>query len=151
MAPPGQDTLTAIVPVGHLKDDGGQDWGELRDQARRHVFRRLRTLGIDDLEAHLKFEATYTPVSWARRYNLAKGSTHGLSHRLTQMACFRPANRHPRYRNLYFVGASTHPGTGVPTAMVSGRLVAARIADELDGSQSAEEGAPRGGEPWKPW
>jgi phytoene desaturase len=133
MAPPGQDTLTAIVPVGHLRATGGQNWGELRDTARQHVLRRLRTLGVTDLEAHIKFEETCTPLSWAKRYNLLKGSTHGLSHRLTQMACFRPANRHPRYHNLYFVGASTHPGTGVPTAMVSGRLVARRIEEELCG------------------
>jgi len=138
MAPNGQDTLTAIVPVGHLSDDGeqakqscGQDWNELRDDARKHVFRRLRILGITDLESHIKFEETYTPLSWRNRYNLMRGSTHGLSHRLTQMAYFRPSNRHPRYRNLYFVGASTHPGTGIPTAMVSGRLVSERIMDDL--------------------
>lgn len=131
MAPPAQDTLTAIVPVGHLREDGSQDWAGLRDRAREHVFRRLRCLGITDLEAHIKFEETYTPVSWAERHNLAKGSTHGLSHKLTQMAYFRPSNRHRRYRNLYFVGASTHPGTGVPTAMVSGRHVAERIRADL--------------------
>ncbi len=134
MAPPGQDTLTAIVPVGHLSENGEQDWDELRDEARQQVFRRLRTLGITDLEAHIKFEETYTPLSWRKRYNLVKGSTHGLSHTLTQMAYFRPSNRHPRYRNLYFVGASTHPGTGMPTAMVSGRLVSERILDELNES-----------------
>jgi phytoene desaturase len=133
MAPPGGDTLTAIVPVGHMSENGEQDWGVLRDEARKHVFRRLRTLGISDIEAHIKFEVTYTPLSWAERYNLMKGSTHGLSHTLTQMAYFRPSNRHGRYQNLYFVGASTHPGTGVPTAMVSGRLVAGRIRDELYG------------------
>jgi phytoene desaturase len=132
MAPRGEDTLTAIVPVGHLNEDGDQDWGELRDEARRQVFRRLRTLGIGDIEEHIKFEETYTPLSWRKRYNLVKGATHGLAHTLTQMAYFRPSNRHPRYRNLYFVGASTHPGTGVPTAMVSGRLVSERIMDELD-------------------
>jgi phytoene dehydrogenase-like protein len=131
MAPPGQDTLTAIVPVGHLSDDGAQDWGELRDRARQHVFRRLRTVGITDIEAHIKFEEWSTPVSWAEQHNLAKGSTHGLSHTLTQLAYFRPSNRHRRYRNLYFVGASTHPGTGVPITMVSGRLAAKRIVDEL--------------------
>jgi phytoene desaturase len=130
MAPPGQDTLTAIVPVGHMSDNGGQNWGELLDKARQQVFRRLCSLGISDLEAHLKFEETCTPPSWAKRYNLMKGSTHGLSHRLTQMACFRPSNRHPHYRNLYFVGASTHPGTGIPTAMVSGRLVSERILED---------------------
>lgn len=132
MAPPGQDTVTAIVPVGHMSDGGGQDWGELRDRARQHVFRRLWAAGITDIETHIKFEESYTPVSWAERHNLAKGSTHGLSHKLTQMAYFRPSNRHRRYRNLYFVGASTHPGTGVPITMVSGRLAARRIVDELD-------------------
>jgi len=138
MAPPGQDTLTAIVPVGHLSENGeqaeqscGQDWGKLRDDARKHIFRRLRTLGITNLESHIKFEETYTPLSWHKRYNLMKGSTHGLSHRLTQMAYFRPSNQHSHYRNLYFVGASTHPGTGMPTAMVSGRLVSKRIMDDL--------------------
>jgi phytoene desaturase len=131
MAPPGQDTVTAIVPVGHLSDGGGQDWGAARDRARQHVFRRLRAVGITDIETHIKFEESYTPVSWAERHNLAKGSTHGLSHKLTQLAYFRPSNRHRRYRNLYFVGASTHPGTGVPITMVSGRLAAKRILDEL--------------------
>lgn len=131
MAPPGEDTLTAIVPVGHLSDDGKQDWAVLRDRAREHVFRRLRAVGVTDIGAHIKFEESYTPVSWARQHNLAKGATHGLSHKLTQMACLRPSNRHPRYRNLYFAGASTHPGTGVPMAMISGRLVAQRVAAEV--------------------
>ena len=131
MAPAGQDTITAIVPVGHLGEKEEKDWAELRDTARRHVFRRLASVGITDLEAHIKFETNYTPLSWRKRYNLMKGATHGLCHNLTQLAYFRPANRHPQYRNLYFVGASTHPGTGLPTAMISGRLVARRILDEL--------------------
>jgi phytoene desaturase len=131
MAPPGQDTLIAIVPVGHLSKNGDQDWCAIRDQARRHVFRRLATLGITDIEQHIKFETTFTPLSWRKRYNLVKGSTHGLSHNLTQLGYFRPSNRHPRYHNLYFVGASTHPGTGLPTVLVSGRLTAQRIMDEM--------------------
>ena len=133
MAPQGQDTLIAIVPVGHLSDHSDQDWASIRDAARQHVFRRLRTLGITDLEEHIKFEVNYTPLSWKKRYNLMKGSTHGLCHNLTQLAYFRPSNKHARYHNLYFVGASTRPGTGLPTAMVSGRLAAARIMDEMIG------------------
>jgi phytoene desaturase len=133
MSPPDQDTLIAVVPVGHLSENGSQDWDNLTDQARGHVFRRLALMGITDLEAHIKFEISFTPLSWRKRYNLMKGSTHGLSHNLTQLAYFRPSNRHPRYGNLYFVGASTRPGTGIPTAMVSGRLVARRIMDELEG------------------
>jgi len=132
MAPQGQDTLIAIVPVGHLSENGDQDWGAIRDRARQHVFRRLATLGITDLEAHIKFETTFTPLSWRKRYNLVKGSTHGLCHNLTQLGYFRPSNRHPRYHNLYFVGASTHPGTGLPTAMVSGRLSAQRMMDDWE-------------------
>ena len=132
MAPEGQDTVIGIVPVGHMSENGGQDWAEIRDEARRQVFRRLRTLGITDLEEHIKFEVNYTPLSWKKRYNLMKGSTHGLCHNLMQLGYFRPSNKHSRYHNLYFVGASTHPGTGLPTAMVSGRLAAQRMLDELD-------------------
>lgn len=131
MAPEGQDTLIAIVPVGHMSANGGQDWAAIRDCAREHVFRRLRSIGITDLEQHIKFEVNYTPLSWKKRYNLMKGSTHGLCHNLAQLGYLRPANRHARYSNLYFVGASTHPGTGLPTAMVSGRLAAARMMDEM--------------------
>ena len=131
MAPAGQDTMIAIVPVGHMSENGEQDWNRLRDAARGQVFRRLSLLGINDLESHIKFEINFTPPSWRKRYNLVKGSTHGLCHNLTQLGYFRPDLQHPRYRNLYFAGASTRPGTGMPTAMVSGRQAAQRIMDEL--------------------
>jgi phytoene dehydrogenase-like protein len=108
-----------------------QDWDDIRDRARQAVFDRLAILGITDLPAQLKFEVNYTPLSWRKRYNLMKGSTHGLAHTLTQLGYFRPHNRHPRYHNLYFVGASTHPGTGVPTALISARLVATRVMEDL--------------------
>jgi phytoene desaturase len=130
-APVGEDTLIAIVPVGHLLEEDTQDWVQIRDEARQAVFKRLALVGITDLEAHLKFEVNYTPLSWYKRYNLTKGATHGLAHTLLQLGYLRPQNRHPHYRNLYFVGASTHPGTGVPTALVSARLVANRIRDEF--------------------
>jgi phytoene desaturase len=131
MAPEGQDTLIAIVPVGHMSENGDQDWAAIRNQARQHVFRRLRLLGIHDLEEHIKFEMNLTPLSWRKRYNLAKGSTHGLCHNLTQLGYFRPDYQHPRYANLYFTGASTRPGTGLPSAMLSGRQSAQRIMDDL--------------------
>lgn len=130
-APPDQDTLIAVVPVGHLDSAGSQDWKTLRSQARVAVRKRLALLGITDLDAHLKFEVSYTPLSWRHRYNLANGSTHGLAHTLMQLGYFRPHNRHAQYRNLYFVGASTHPGTGVPTALISAHQVAERITDEF--------------------
>jgi phytoene desaturase len=136
LAPPGQDTLTAIVPVAHLAADGTQDWPELRARARQAALRRLVSIGEADLAAHIKFEVNFTPLSWQNRYNLVRGATHGLSHTLTQMAYFRPANRHPRLHNVYFVGASTHPGTGVPTALISGRLTAERLVQDQNHGSS---------------
>ncbi|MCL4267037.1 MAG: phytoene desaturase [Anaerolineae bacterium] len=130
MAPPGEDTITAIVPVGHLDETGEQDWPTMRAQARRAVFERLTHLGMGDLPDHIKFEVNYTPLSWRKRYNLVKGATHGLGHNLTQLGYLRPHNRHAHYHNLYFVGASTHPGTGVPTALVSARHTAVRLLEE---------------------
>ena len=132
MAPADEDTLIAIIPVGHMSANGDPDWTGMREGARRQVLRRLSLLGIDDLEANIKFEVCYDPPEWHRRYNLMKGSTHGLCHNLMQLGYFRPHNRHAHYRNLYFCGASTHPGTGLPTAMVSGRLAAERMKDEWE-------------------
>ncbi|HRQ39137.1 MAG TPA: phytoene desaturase family protein [Chloroflexota bacterium] len=132
MAPPGEDTITAIVPVGHLDETGEQDWPAIRAQARQAVFERLSRLGMADLPAHIKFETNYTPLSWRKRYNLVKGATHGLGHNLTQLGYLRPHNRDAHYHNLYFVGASTHPGTGVPTALVSARHTAVRLLEELE-------------------
>ena len=131
MAPTGQDTLIAVIPVGHMNEHETYTWKALIAQARQVVFRRLALLGITDLEAHIKFEMCFTPLSWHRRYNLVRGATHGLCHNLMQLGYFRPGNRHPRYHNLYFVGASTHPGTGMPTAMISARLTARRMLEDF--------------------
>jgi phytoene desaturase len=131
MAPDGQDTIIAIVPVCHMSENGNQNWSAMRDKARQEVFRRLRTQNIYDLEEHIKFEVNFTPLSWQKRYNLVKGSTHGLCHSLFQLAYFRPDFSHPSIENMYFVGASTRPGTGMPSAMVSGRQSAQRIMDDF--------------------
>ena len=131
MAPAGEDTLIAVVPVGHMHDHEDYDWKALITQARQMVFRRLALLGITHLERHIKFETCFTPLSWRKRYNLVRGATHGLCHNLMQLGYFRPSNRHPCYHNLYFVGASTHPGTGIPTALISARLTAHRMLEDF--------------------
>jgi len=136
MAPAGQDTITAIVPVGHMSEKEDQDWAAVRDQARQQVFRRLQSLGISDISEHIKFEINFTPLSWHKRYNLVKGSTHGLCHNLTQLGYFRPDFQHPKFNNLYFVGASTRPGTGLPTAIISGRMSAQRIIKDTLGQEA---------------
>ena len=117
----------AVVPVGHLDDTTSQDWPGIQNRARQIVLQRLAQIGVKDLERHIKFEMSYTPLDWRERYNLVKGSTLGLGHNLTQMGYLRPHNRHARYRNLYFVGASTRPGSGVAAVLVSARLTTERV------------------------
>jgi phytoene desaturase len=130
-APAGHDTLYLAVPVGQISDRNPQDWPGIQARARSFILDRLAQLGMADVEKHIKVELKFGPQDWQRRYNLTRGSAHGLSHKLTQMAYFRPHNRHKRYRNLYFVGASTHPGTGVPTVLVSARLTTQRILEDM--------------------
>ena len=136
-APAGQDTLMVLVPVGHLEGDANQNWGALQARARAAVLERLAKMGIRELEQHLKFEVSYTPQDWQTRYNLAKGAAFGLSHNFMQVGYLRPQNRHPRYRNLYFAGGSTHPGTGLPLVLISARLTTERILKEVDAPQPA--------------
>ncbi len=132
-APEGDDTLMALVPVGHLSEEIEQDWDALTARARSTVLRRLRELDVTDLDEHLKFEVVYTPETWQGLYNLAKGAAFGLSHNFTQVGFLRPQNRHRRYKNLYFVGASTHPGTGLPIVLLSAKLTAERVLKERGG------------------
>lgn len=130
-APSGQDTLFVLVPVGHLDENVPQDWEVLRARARTTVLQRLAKMGIRDLEQHLKFEVSYTPRDWLTLYNLEKGAAFSLSHNFMQVGYLRPQNQHHRYRNLYFVGGSTHPGTGLPMVLISARLTTERIMDRV--------------------
>jgi len=131
-APLGQDTLMVLVPAGHLDTGIDQDWHKLQARARSAVINRLSaSVGVVDLEQHLKFEVSYTPCDWLSMYNLAKGAAFGLSHNFMQVGYLRPHNRHHRYSNLYFVGSSTHPGTGLPMVLLSARLTTERILKEI--------------------
>jgi phytoene dehydrogenase-like protein len=128
--------------VGHIDDNAPQDWEAIQRRARQVVLRRLARIGVNDLKEHIKFEVSYTPRDWLNRYNLSRGSTLGLGHNLTQMGYLRPRNRHERYRNLYFVGASTHPGSGLPAVLLSARFVTERVLEDA--------GVPRAVRVWTP-
>jgi phytoene desaturase len=137
-APIGQDTLMVLVPAGHLTTGTTQDWDALQARARSAVIHRLAaSTGIVDLEQHLKCEVSYTPQDWLSLFNLAKGAAFGLSHNFMQVGYLRPHNRHHTYRNLYFVGSSTHPGTGLPMVLLSARLTTERILKESGVSNAA--------------
>jgi len=130
-APEGQDSLSVLIPVGHLDASKNQDWDQIRDMARQRVINRLKKLGFSDIEDHIKFELCCLPGTWESMVNVSRGATFGsLGHNLTQMGYFRPHNRHNRYKNLYFAGGSTHPGNGIPLVLLSAKLTSERILKE---------------------
>ena len=126
-APENEDTLSIIVPVGHINDEE-QNWNVLQDHARESVIKRLKKEGMKDIDQHIKFEICYNPKSWMTIFNLSKGSVFGsLSHNLMQMGYMRPHNQHKKYKNLFFVGGSTHPGNGIPMVLLSAKLTTEKI------------------------
>jgi phytoene desaturase len=130
-APPGEDTLSIIIPSGNLNELDNQNWTELKNAARTSVISRLKERGLTDIENHIKFEICYLPQTWQGLLNLTRGATFGsLGHNIFQMGYFRPHNRHKKYRNLYFTGGSTHPGNGIPLVLISARLTSERIIKE---------------------
>lgn len=138
-APHGEDTLYVLVPVGHLDESLQQDWTALVHRARETVFQRIAAqIGVNDLKEHIKFEIVYTPLEWQEQFNLVKGAAFGLSHNFMQVGYLRPRNRHARYKNLYFAGASTHPGTGLPIVLLSAKLTTERILLE-SGNKGKEQ------------
>jgi phytoene dehydrogenase-like protein len=129
-APEDGDALMVLVPTGHMDASQAQDWPALQDHARNWVFKRLAEIGLDDVEERIVLEETLTPPDYREIWNLTKGAAFGLSHNVLQVGYLRPHNRHRRYRNLYFAGASTHPGTGLPIVLLSARLAEERILRE---------------------
>jgi phytoene desaturase len=130
-APANYDTLSVTVAVGHIDKKYKQEWDKMRDHARKEVIKRLVRQGLTDIEDHIKFEVCYLPESWENACNISRGSVFGsLGHNIFQMGYFRPHNRHDKYKNLYFVGGSTHPGNGIPNVLLSAKLVSERILKE---------------------
>jgi hypothetical protein len=79
------------------------------------VLARLKRAGVEISEEDIVGEFVLTPTEWRDKYGLYRGSSFGLSHRMTQLVALRPANRDPRIKNLFFVGASTSPGKFMST------------------------------------
>lgn len=129
-APEGQDSISIIIPSGNYMEDE-QNWTTLKNVARNAVIKRLKQLGLSDIEENIKFEICYLPQTWKAAFNISRGATFGsLGHNIFQMGYFRPHNRHDKYRNLYFAGGSTHPGNGIPLVLLSALLTSERIFKE---------------------
>ena len=130
-APQNEDSVSIVIPVGHIDYKKQQDWNSIKSNLRIGVIDRLKKAGMKDIEQHIKFEICYLPGTWKSAYNITKGAVFGsLNHNTMQMGYFRPHNRHDHYKNLYFVGGSTHPGNGVPLVLLSAKLTTERILKE---------------------
>ncbi len=123
-APEGCESLFFVCPVPDLRYK--PDWSD-RDRIVDSVIDDFSTRIGKDIGPEIVSRTIYTPVEWQHQYNLHRGSGLGLSHKMTQIGGFRPKNFDEQFRNVFYVGASTVPGTGLPMAMISSKLAFQRI------------------------
>ena len=124
LAPPGCDAFYVLSPVPHL--DGGIDWAKEAEPYRRAIAARLSETVLPDLDSQVSTSRIMTPLDFQDHLLSFRGAAFGMEPILSQSAWFRPHNRSEDVKNLYLVGAGTHPGAGLP-----GVLSSARILDTL--------------------
>src|ERR671912_851200 len=128
MAPEGMENLFVLVPVPHLGPN--VDWDRDGDAFREKVYGLLeRRCGLD--RDRVVYEKVRTPLDWRDEYNLEEGAAFGIGHGIFQVGYSRPPMVSKAVQGMYFVGASTRPGTGVPLVTIGARLVADRIGREI--------------------
>lgn len=133
-APAGKDAVIVLVLVENLGYANEEfDDTNLVSYAREHVIssieKRTGAIGFNKLVDH---ESVNTPSTWQEAFNSEKGGLFGLDHSLFNILSFRPKIKHDNVDGVYFVGASTHPGAGVPTCLAGARLTAERVLEDLE-------------------
>ena len=126
MAPEGCEGFYVLSPVPHL--DSGTDWNEMAPKYRDAIMNFLEENYLPDLQENIIAEHYIDPFHFRDVLNSYKGSAFSVEPILTQSAWFRPHNKSEDVDNLYFVGAGTHPGAGLP-----GVLSSSIIAQDLIG------------------
>ena len=121
LAPPGCDTFYALAPVPHL--EAGFDWETGAEAYRQAVAERLEETVMPGLRESVVSSRVMTPKDFESRYNAYLGAGFGPEPLLWQSAWFRPHNRSEEVAGLYMVGASTHPGAGIPGVIASARVL----------------------------
>jgi phytoene desaturase len=121
LAPDGCDTFYVLSPVPNLLSR--VDWAEKAEPYRRSIARFLSATVLPDLEENIVTSRMLTPQDFQDRLLAYRGAAFGLEPILTQSAWFRPHNRSEDVKNLYFVGAGTHPGAGLPGVLSSARVL----------------------------
>jgi phytoene desaturase len=123
-APEGCESLIIVVPVSDLRYKS--NWDDKEAFAMRLIDDLSKRTGFD-IKSNLLTHRVMSPQDWANSFNLHRGSGLGLTHDLTQIGAFRPKNQDEKFKNVYYVGASTTPGTGLPMVVISSKLATERI------------------------
>ncbi|CAN5904057.1 phytoene desaturase [soil metagenome] len=129
LAPPGCDSFYVLSPVPHL--GGDTDWGEMAGPYRDAIVAYLEKRYMPGLSASIVTERVIDPRHFRDTLNSYLGSAFSVEPILTQSAWFRPHNRSEDVGNLYFAGAGTHPGAGIPGVLSSGKIVAELIGQSV--------------------
>ena len=123
LAPPGCETMYILAPMPNLA--AKVDWNVAAPLLRNQIVRHLEVeLGITGFAEAIAVERMFTPPDFARTFNSHLGAAFGIEPTLLQSAYLRPHNRSSDLPGLYFVGAGTHPGAGLPGVVLSARIVA---------------------------
>ncbi|MGA7719710.1 MAG: phytoene desaturase family protein [Ignavibacteriaceae bacterium] len=126
-APDGCENLFILCPVPDLRFK--PNWDDSEELAGNIINDLSARVGFD-INANIITKKILTPRDWADKLNLYQGSGLGLAHGMNQVGAFRPSNKDEIFSNLYYVGASTAPGTGLPMVIISSKLVTERILND---------------------
>lgn len=129
MAPPGNDCWYALVPVPNQAS--GIDWATEAGPFRDRVMKFLEDHYLPELSRHLVTERVFTPLDFETSLNSYLGSGFSFEPVFTQSAWFRPHNLSEDVDNLYFAGAGTHPGAGVPGVLSSAKIVERLVCERI--------------------
>lgn len=127
MAPAGGDAFYVLAPVPN--NASGIDWAVEGPRYKARIMEFLERNYLPDLSNHLATERVFTPADFETRLNSHLGSAFSVEPILTQSAWFRPHNRSEDVENLYFTGAGTHPGAGLPGVLSSAKIVEQLIGE----------------------
>ncbi len=130
LAPPGCSAFYALSPVPHL-GKASIDWRVEGPRYRDRILEYLERRCIPGLRENLVTTRIFTPADFEKELNAHVGSAFSLEPVLTQSAYFRVHNRDDRIGGLYFVGAGTHPGAGIPGVVGSAKATAGLMLEDL--------------------
>nr|MDA3880099.1 phytoene desaturase [Prolixibacteraceae bacterium] len=119
-APGGKENWFVMV---NAPENVGQDWQQQTEKARKIILSKINSMLKMDIEGHIENEEVTTPVDIENRTASVNGSLDGHSSNNAMAAFLRHPNFSRKYKNLYFVGGSIHPGGGIPLCLASAKIV----------------------------